>query len=90
MFWQVVASFDQGLLSQLLRFITGHSVVPAGGASVLGKKIQIEYGGGEDAFPVAHTCRFQLDLPEYKSIEMMRSRILRALKESADGEFHIS
>ena len=31
--------------------------------------------------PQAHTCFFQLDLPEYSSKEVLRQRILTSIKE---------
>jgi E3 ubiquitin-protein ligase HUWE1 len=35
--------------------------------------------------PTAHTCFNQLDLPEYPSEEIMREKLLIAIREGAEG-----
>jgi E3 ubiquitin-protein ligase HUWE1 len=35
--------------------------------------------------PTAHTCFNQLDLPEYPSEEVMREKLLIAIREGAEG-----
>lgn len=35
--------------------------------------------------PTAHTCFNQLDLPEYPSVEVMRSKLLMAIRECSEG-----
>ena len=40
----------------------------------------------DEMLPVAHTCFFQLDLPEYSSDAIMRERLLVAIHFGA-GEF---
>ena len=40
---------------------------------------------GEDRLPAAHTCFNQLDLPAYESYEKLRSQLLLAMKEGAEG-----
>ena len=37
--------------------------------------------------PVAHTCFFQLELPQYSSEQIMRERLLVAIHYGSSGEF---
>ncbi len=47
-------------------------------------------GGNENnALPESHTCYFQIDLPNYTSYEILREKMLYAMKNSfmiSDGE----
>ena len=41
--------------------------------------------GGSHLLPSAHTCFNQLDLPEYSSEEMLREKLLIAIREGSEG-----
>jgi E3 ubiquitin-protein ligase HUWE1 len=51
------------------------------------KKFNIHkaYGADLGNLPVAHTCFNQLDLPEYLSEQIMREKLLLAIKEGSEG-----
>ena len=50
------------------------------------KKFLIEKTGEHRSLPRAHTCFNRLDLPEYRSYEELRSKIITAI-EGSEG-FH--
>ena len=64
-FWRVVDGFDQEQRARLLQFVTGTARLPAGGFKNLqgvdGSNRPFEVrgiGGGDNAWPRAHTCVF--------------------------------
>jgi E3 ubiquitin-protein ligase HUWE1 len=42
-------------------------------------------GGGHHQLPTAHTCFNQLDLPQYPSEEVLKEKLLIAVKEGSEG-----
>ena len=40
------------------------------------------------AFPISHTCFFELEIPEYSSIDIMRERLVYAINNclTIDGD----
>ena len=87
-FWQVMETYSQKELQQILQFCTGSNRLPLGGFSELqsesGQKspftIQsVDYvgkiGGPMSNLPRAHTCFNRLDLPRYTSFEYMKTAI---------------
>ncbi len=90
-FWEVVESFSQEQLHQLLRFATGNAAAPVGGFANLRSgssgnlgKLTIHRGDGRRALPTSHTCFNQLIIPEYRSLEELRGKLVTAIKEGAD------
>ena len=50
------------------------------------QKFQIHKAyGAQDRLPNAHTCFNQLDLIEYDSIDLLRARLLTAIREGTEG-----
>ena len=50
------------------------------------KKFNIhKAGGSQHLLPTAHTCFNQLDLPQYSSEEILREKLLIAIKEGSEG-----
>jgi E3 ubiquitin-protein ligase HUWE1 len=41
--------------------------------------------GGSVVLPTAHTCFNQLDLPEYYSEDIMREKLILAIREGSEG-----
>ncbi|KAK3281897.1 hypothetical protein CYMTET_10338 [Cymbomonas tetramitiformis] len=91
-FWQSVrlmeATNGQEQLQELLQFVTGARRVPVGGFAQLqgfnggyhrftlarGKHLHV------DSLPTAHACICTLDLPPYTDLEMMQSKLHKALE----------
>ena len=43
---------------------------------------------GANSFPISHTCFFELEIPEYTSIDIMRERLVYAINNclTIDGD----
>ncbi|KAH8907116.1 E3 ubiquitin protein ligase TOM1-like protein [Coniochaeta sp. PMI_546] len=89
-FWRAVRSFDKEERAKLLQFVTGTSKVPLNGFKELEGmngisrfNIHRDYGDTK-RLPSSHTCFNQLDLPEYESYDVLRSRILKAITAGSD------
>jgi hypothetical protein len=78
-FWRVFESFTEAERSSYLKFVWGRCRLPIELTSLNYKhQVRLIEGMDVNAFPQAHTCFFQLDVPNYVSDEMMRSRIATA------------
>ncbi|EFC45358.1 predicted protein [Naegleria gruberi] len=91
-FWNVVESFGKDDKALLLQFVTGTSKVPLGGFSQLigangeNQLFCIQKANvGSQRLPTAHTCFNQLDLPEYDTEDVLRERLLVALRFGSEG-----
>ena len=68
--------------------MTASAALPRGEESDRYYDITIQHKhGGDDEFPMAHTCFNRLDLPDYKSKAIMRTRILFCLEHLQDAGF---
>ena len=91
-FWNALHSLTQEELALFVQFVTGTSKVPLGGfKDLMGMRgpqrfqIHIMEAKGPDSLPMSHTCFNQLDLPKYTSEEMLRERLVLAIKECSEG-----
>jgi len=91
-FWNIMFNLSKTEKAAFLQFVTGSSKVPLAGFSELQgmrgvQKFSINKAGGGDtgALMSAHTCFNALDLPEYKSEEEMKEKLLLAISEGAGG-----
>ena len=87
--WEVLESFPSELRSAFLRFVWGRSRLPP--AELFSTNFTITRLSRSDpdaSFPIAHTCFFTVDMPEYTSFEAMRAKLLYAITEclSIDGD----
>jgi len=87
-FWRVLGSMNQEQRSKLLYFTWGRTRLPAQGSKDWKPFRLTRCQGGDDRLPVGHTCFFQLEMPDYSSEAVMRTRLLTALEYSG-GEFLI-
>ncbi|KAH8902656.1 HECT-domain-containing protein [Coniochaeta sp. PMI_546] len=86
-FWQTVRSWDGEQKSRLLQFTTGTSRIPVNGFKDLQgsdgpRRFTIEKAGEINNLPKAHTCFNRLDLPPYKSLEMLQQKLTIAVEET--------
>ncbi|KAK4134010.1 E3 ubiquitin-protein ligase pub1 [Trichocladium antarcticum] len=86
-FWQTVRSWDGEQKSRLLQFTTGTSRIPVNGFKDLQgsdgpRRFTIEKTGEINNLPKAHTCFNRLDLPPYKSLEMLQQKMTIAVEET--------
>jgi len=96
MFWQMLNErMDNFQRSKLIFFVWGRSRLPVNrkgferGFTIMAHTLSQSRGKNPDDYlPVAHTCFFQLELPEYSSIEVMFQRMMYACTHctSIDGD----
>lgn len=85
-FWEIIKSMTQDDLRQFLQFVTGTNKVPIGGfAHLYGsngpQKLTINKVTMKN-LPSSHSCFNRLDLPEYKSKDILSQKLYYAIKET--------
>ncbi|XP_046852601.1 ubiquitin-protein ligase E3C-like [Xenia sp. Carnegie-2017] len=85
-FWSAVLSFKEEQRRQLLKFVTSCSRPPLLGFKELHPPFTIHAAGKDDRLPTASTCVNLLKLPEYRSENTMREKLLYALQSGAGFE----
>ncbi|KAK1295925.1 E3 ubiquitin-protein ligase UPL5 [Acorus calamus] len=87
-FWKVLESMSADQRRVLLFFWTSVNYLPITGFRGLPSKLYI-YKGPESnkRLPSSHTCFFQLGLPAYTSMEIMRERLLVITQEHVSCSF---
>ncbi|KAL4759631.1 NEDD4 family E3 ubiquitin-protein ligase [Aspergillus foveolatus] len=86
-FWKIVRTWDAEQKSRLLQFTTGTSRIPVNGFKDLQgsdgpRRFTIEKSGDPIALPKSHTCFNRLDLPPYKSHEVLEHKLSIAVEET--------
>jgi len=77
-FWEIIHEMSDEQKRLFLRFVTGSDRIPIGGMSKL--KFAIARNGADsDKLPTAHTCFNVLLLPDYRSKEKLKERLLKAI-----------
>ena len=76
-------AFPSERCSTLLRWATGRVSIPCDGLKRK-MKLTLLFGAAEDAYPVAHTCSHEVELPAYSSAEVLSARLNRALDETSE------
>merc|ERR1712178_439560 len=72
-FWEVLAGYTPEKQAKVLSFTWGSSAVPPDGFS-MSFTIRKAFHGNVMSLPVAHTCEFSLDLPEYRSCAELEAK----------------
>jgi len=86
MFWKFIHEQPMEVKKRFLFFSTGSDRVPIKGLGNLNFVIS-KNGSDEERLASAHTCFNHLLLPEYKTMEKLRERMLVAIQDT-EG-FHI-
>lgn len=91
-FWQVVESYSSEMRARLLQFVTGSSRVPLqgfralqGSTGAIGPRqftIHLTPDVPTQNLPKAHTCFNRIDLPSYKSYQMLYDKLTQAVEET--------
>ena len=66
-FWEVLNEMEEDDKQKYLKFVNGRAKLPTNPQD--GRQHTINPGGYHDELPQAHTCFFQIDLPNYESKE---------------------
>lgn len=86
--WSVVEEMTPEERGMFLVFITGSSAVPAGGFRDMPRPIAIVVASRpDDSLPVSHTCFNTLELPSYSSREVLREKLLYAIRNCGATDF---
>ena len=81
LFWNVMSSLTRKEQSGFIRFAWGRSRLPP--IRDFTTKMKLTFGQGK--LPVAHTCFFSIELPEYSTEEEMRTGLLTAINYGVGG-----
>ncbi|KAL4969000.1 NEDD4 family E3 ubiquitin-protein ligase [Aspergillus stella-maris] len=86
-FWKIVRTWDAEQKSRLLQFTTGTSRIPVNGFKDLQgsdgpRRFTIEKSGDPIALPKSHTCFNRLDLPPYKTHDVLEHKMSIAVEET--------
>jgi E3 ubiquitin-protein ligase HERC2 len=76
-FWNIMSEFTQAELSLYLRFVWGRSRL---GASTVDTHKLSYVNDKPNHIPESHTCFFELDIFHYDSQELMKEKLLYAIK----------
>jgi hypothetical protein len=82
LFWKVIESLTDKEKSGFVRFAWGRSRLPPSKAFTIKMKLT---PSGSDKLPVAHTCFFSIEIPNYKTEDEMRHGLLTAIHYGASG-----
>jgi len=79
-FWQVLLDFSPRDRALFMRFVSGRERLP-----VRLKVMPLHTEGDPDAYlPGASTCFFWISLPDYSSVDVMRQKLLYAIRHCGD------
>jgi hypothetical protein len=81
-FWKVIESLSSKDQSAFIRFAWGRSRLP--NAKHFSTKMKLS-DAGRATLPIAHTCFFSIELPNYESEEAMRRGILTVIEYGVGG-----
>jgi hypothetical protein len=89
---EVLGEFNEEERRRFIRFVTGASHLPVGGAAALTPTLAIwrmEKDGirSDDLLPTAAICANALKLPPYTSKDQLRSKLLLAMTDGKDSFF---
>ncbi|KAL8280298.1 hypothetical protein RQP46_007215 [Phenoliferia psychrophenolica] len=86
----VMAELSLAERREFLSFITGSPRLPIGGFASLTPTLTIvRKDGGDGSLPSVMTCVNYIKLPDYSSRDIVKERIMTAVREGAGG-FHLS
>ncbi|KAF9331883.1 hypothetical protein BG006_005257 [Podila minutissima] len=86
-FWKCIRSWDSEKKARLLQFTTGTSRIPVNGFKDLQgsdgpRRFTIEKAGEIGQLPKSHTCFNRIDLPPYKSYDVLVNKLTLAVEET--------
>lgn len=79
-FWPVLEGFSPEEMKKYLQFICGRGRLPADLTQLNYPHKINTYGEGDDKFPIAHTCYFEMDVPHYSSVAACRKMLKIAME----------
>lgn len=91
-FWEIFEEMAEEDRQLYLRFINGQAKLPTDMSKLRYKHALRSKGGGDTTLPEAHTCYFQIDIPEYSTKEIFRKLLLVAVRfcGEVDGDSRVT
>lgn len=83
---EIILEFDEIALRKFLVFVTGTPSLPTADDGIAQYHINVRGQYRSTALPIAHTCFFHLDIPDYKEKEMLLTKLLYAIDNSSTFE----
>jgi len=77
---QTILQFSPDNLRRFLIFCTGSPSLPPAASDT---RIGVQYNRPSNSLPVAHTCFFKLDLPDYPDQSIFVEKLMKAIQECA-------
>ncbi|KAM3178996.1 hypothetical protein ACTXT7_001503 [Hymenolepis weldensis] len=86
-FWKFVRTLAPEMRIRLLQFVTGTCRLPVGGfKELMGSNglqpFTIKRAGKDNSLPLSHTCFNRLDLPPYRTYEILVEKVTLAINET--------
>jgi len=83
-FWQVFEELSEEDKALYLKYVWGRQRLPSDLKNLRYKHTIYYCGGDPESLPKAHTCFFQIDLPDYPSAEVLEKKLLIAIRFCGD------
>ena len=86
--WEILEEMNLENQAAFLKFTWGRTRLPLSSESFIQPMKLSKRSSSADAFPISHTCFFEIEIPEYTSKEVMLERIMYAIIHctSIDGD----
>ncbi|KAL9654662.1 hypothetical protein ABK040_006724 [Willaertia magna] len=88
LFKEVLRKFDVVTLRKFLEFTTGQPSLPynTDRKPIIIQRVML----GSNALPVSHVCSSTIDIPEYRNLEQLEEKLVKALDYSSMDGFHLA
>jgi hypothetical protein len=83
---EIILSSSEDNLRQFLVFVTGSPSLSASSSSEGNVEINVRCQIRSGALPIAHTCFFHLDIPDYKTKDALQSKLIYAIQNATTFE----
>ena len=86
--WELLEEMEPEDQAAFLKFTWGRTRLPLSSETFTQKMKLTQRSSSPDAFPISHTCFFEIEIPVYTSKEIMREKIMYAIIHctSIDGD----
>jgi hypothetical protein len=86
--WELLEEMEPEDQAAFLKFTWGRTRLPLSSETFTQPMKLTQRSSSPDAFPISHTCFFEIEIPVYTSKEIMRERIMYAIIHctSIDGD----
>ncbi len=83
---EIIMASSEDHLRKFLVFVTGSPSFSSSSSSRNGLEINVRCQPRSGALPVAHTCFFHLDIPDYKDKDTLQTKLLYAIQNATTFE----